>query len=438
MALAVRGIPQLVRTIAVVAVLAVVAGLVYVFVLGGGNKSGTAYFSEVKSVYPGDSIRILGIKVGGIDKITPEANRIRVDFHYNSKYSLPANVHAAIVSPTLVATRFIQLDPAYNGQGPTLPSGGVIPVDRTTAPVEFDELKTQLSQLSDALGPNGLNKDGSLNRALTVINKNGVQDGVGQGQNFHDMITALSKAANTLNNGRGDLFGTVRNLATFSSVLNTMDSQIVTFDHQLADATDELSDSDDELRTFLPQVDVAGMLVDRVLNGHYKQLTHTIDTAAEITRTLARSRMNIAQVLHVGPNVLTDFNNIWHPSEQRLVGTLALTHTGTLGGPGDNICALMTQASSANEKQGQEMCVKYLGPVFKYLAAKPPPLTINGVDIPRGKTAPYGDLEWGQANTNGSPNGTNEDLPRSSTANHNDRTYDGPSGLPGLMGVGQK
>jgi phospholipid/cholesterol/gamma-HCH transport system substrate-binding protein len=138
----------------------------------------------------------------------------------------------------------------------------------------------------------------------------------------------------------------------------------------------------------------------------------------------------------VGPNVLTDFNNIWHPSEQRLVGTVALTNTGTFGGPGDQICALMTQAASANSLQGQQMCVKYLGPVFKYLAAKPPPVIVNGLDIPRGKTAPYGDLEHNQPNTNGSPNGTNSDLPRSSTADHNDRTYDGPGGLAGLMGGG--
>jgi hypothetical protein len=91
----------------------------------------------------------------------------------------------------------------------------------------------------------------------------------------------------------------------------------------------------------------------------------------------------------------------------------------------------MTQAAAANPQQGQDMCVKYLGPVFKYLSAMPPPpVAFAGPGVPGGGHVPsYGNLGAGQPDTNHSPNGTNSDVPRSSTANGNDRTYPGLSGL---------
>jgi phospholipid/cholesterol/gamma-HCH transport system substrate-binding protein len=427
--------PRALRLVAVGVVVAVVIALIYLL-SGGGTKSGTAYFKSVNSVYPGDAIRILGMQVGQIDKITPDGDKVRVDFHYNSKYSLPADVKAAIMSPTLVATRFIQLDPAYTS-GPKFENGGVIPVERTAVPVEFDELKKQLDQISDALGPNGANSQGALNRALTVIDKNGRQDGVGQGQNFHDMITSLSKAAKTLSDGRGDLFGTVANLARFSSVLNNYDSQIVEFDHRLADVSGILADNDDQLHELLPRIDDAGRQVDKFLHDHGDQLTDTVDKAGSISRSLAQQRDNIAQALHIAPNTLTNFTNLFNPRTGRIMANVTLNNVSSFGSPGDDICSLITQAAAADVRQGQDMCVKYLGPVFKHLAMQAPPVAANPVTVPTGSEPSYGDIDNGKY-ANPSPNGSSSDVPRSSTANGNDHSYSGPGGLIGLMQGGTK
>ncbi|NMH98273.1 MCE family protein [Pseudonocardia acidicola] len=427
---ALKKVPRLVGVLAVVVVLLVAGAAAYIL-LGGGTKTGTAYFTQVKNVYPGDFIRILGMQVGKIDAVTPETNQVRVDFHYDSKYTLPADVKAAVVSPTLVATRYIQLAPAYTG-GPEFEDGGVIPIERTASPLEFDDLKKQLGDLSDALGPNGVNKDGALNRALDTIDANGR----GQGQNFHDMIESLSKAAKTVADGRDDLFGTVRNLAAFSGVLRQYDSQIVEFDNRLDDVSGILDRNSDALRDLLPKLDDAGHKVDDFLAQHGGQLTDTVNKAGSITRTLADERDNIANVLHIGPNALTNFNNIWDRRQQAVVGSLAVNNFSGLGGQGDQLCAIMTQAAAADMKKGQEMCVQYLGPVFKYLAVNSPPVNVNDpVEVTGGTSPTYGDVANGTADTNQSPNGTNSDLPRSSTANGNDRTYSG--GLLGILGGGR-
>jgi len=85
---------------------------------------------------------------------------------------------AAIVAPSLVSGRYIQLAPPYRG-GPVLSDGATIPLERTAVPVEWDQIQTELTSLAQALGPNGVNAHGALNSAVTgaaqFFNGNGAQ-----------------------------------------------------------------------------------------------------------------------------------------------------------------------------------------------------------------------------------------------------------------------
>lgn len=443
MADAMRRAPQALKYVAIAVVVLLVVGLIYL-ITGGGTKTGTAYFKLANSINPGDAIRILGMEVGKIDKLTPEGDKVRVDFHYDSKYKLPADVKAAVLSPTLVATRFVQLDPAYT-TGPEFPDGGTIPVERTAVPLEFDELKRQLQLISEEFGPSGLNKEGALNRALTVINKNGVVDGVGQGKPFHEMITELSKAAKTLSDGRGDLFGTVDNLAHFSSVLVQYDKQIVEFQQNLGDVAEILADNDEELKELLPRIDDAGEQVDKFLDHHSGRLTETVERAGSITRNVAKVRDDLAQALHQGPNTLTNFTNLWHPRTGQLYGALSIAGYGnSIASPGNGVCALITQPAYANPLTAQQQCVKTLGPLWTQLAplvqagteAFLPrfPLGPPGIVVPHGSTPPYGDIDQpdNAPDVDASPNQSMSDLPRSQSSPGGDDHSYSDGGFPGL------
>ena len=67
----------------------------------------------------------MGVRVGSIDKIEPAGDQMRVTFHYKNQYKVPADVTASILNPSLVASRTIQLSPAYTG-GPVLENNAVI------------------------------------------------------------------------------------------------------------------------------------------------------------------------------------------------------------------------------------------------------------------------------------------------------------------------
>jgi len=94
-----------------------------------------AYFANTNGLYTGDDIRILGVTVGTVEKIEPQPHAAKVTFSVDSQYALPADVRAAILSPSLVSARAIQLVPAYTS-GPKLAAGSTIALDRTVVPVE--------------------------------------------------------------------------------------------------------------------------------------------------------------------------------------------------------------------------------------------------------------------------------------------------------------
>src|SRR6478735_5852402 len=109
-------------------------------------------FSSAVGLYPGDEVRIVGVPVGTIDSIEPRPSDVKIEMTLDRGVKVPADAKALILSPNLVSARFIQLTPAYT-EGDVIADGASIGLDRTAVPVEWDEVKEQLTQLSSQLGP---------------------------------------------------------------------------------------------------------------------------------------------------------------------------------------------------------------------------------------------------------------------------------------------
>src|ERR1700687_4104595 len=138
-------LPQLSKAAVIIGSLVVALGLVAALVgwqLYDNLTTNTvvAYFPAANALYAGDKVQIMGFRVGAIDKIEPAGDKMKVTFHYLSKYKVPANASAVVLNPTLVASRTLQLEPVYKG-GPLLADNAVIPIERTQVPTEFDQLR---------------------------------------------------------------------------------------------------------------------------------------------------------------------------------------------------------------------------------------------------------------------------------------------------------
>ena len=196
----------------------------------GTPKTVTAHFPRAVSVYEGSDVRILGVNVGRVTAVVPEGNSVRVDMEYDDKYEVPADAKAVIVTPTLVADRFVQLTPAIAKGDKVMADGADIALPDTGVPVELDRIYASLRDLSHALGPNGVNKDGTLDHVLQA----GANALDGKGELGNQMLTELAAAAQTFGKGSGPLFDTVTQLAQLTTTLAENDKFVRAFVQDLA------------------------------------------------------------------------------------------------------------------------------------------------------------------------------------------------------------
>ncbi len=352
----------------VAVVVALVVAVLYLFP-GIGKTTITAQFPTTTGIYAGDDVRVLGVKVGTIESIEPSGAGATVTMNIDRSVDIPADAKAVVVAPSLVAARFVQLTPVYTG-GETMADGADIPLERTAVPVEWDEIKTELTKLSEALGPQGAADQGSLGRFIDTAGAN--LDG--NGDSLRATLRELSDTMKTLSDGRTDLFGTIKNLQTFVTALSASNEQIVQFGGRLQSVSSLLADTSDELGTALTDLDVAMGDVQRFVTENRSALTEQVERLADATSVLVQKRPEIEQVLHVAPNALANFNNIYTPKTGSLNGALAAANGAN---PINMICGMIRGLEDNDSEKSADLCAQYLGPVLNSVALNYPGFLTN-------------------------------------------------------------
>jgi len=339
----------------------------------------TAYFVKATAVYPGDDVRVAGIKVGLIKSIEPDGERAKVTLTVDHDVPIPVDATAVIVAQNLIAARYVQLAPAYETSGPTMPDGAVIPVDRTAIPVEWDEVKEQLTRLATELGPAGGVSGTSVSRFIdSAANAWG-----GNGEKLRQTLAQLSGVGRILANGSGNIVDIIKNLATFIGVLRDSNTQIVQFQDRFATLTSVLDGSRSDLDAALTNVsDVVGD-VQRFIRGSRNQTAEQIQRLTNVTQVLVDHQRDLEQLLHVGPTAIANTLNFVDPVDGSFVGTFAFAN---FSNPVQLICGSIGAIENVTSAETSKLCDQYLGPAlrtanFNYLpipinpllAAAPPP-----------------------------------------------------------------
>lgn len=317
----------------------------------------SAYFAETNGLFVGDEVRILGVAVGTIDRIEPQPASSKVTFSVDKQYPVPADARAAILSPSLVTSRAIQLVPAYSG-GPKLGDGASIPLSRTAVPVEWDDFRRQLEKLTDALQPSS---PGGVNSVGELVDS--AADNVrGQGDTARDTVIKLSQAISALGDHADDIFSTVRNLQLLVSALYSSSDLLASFNQNLAGVTTLLSNSPNEVGSALRSLDGALTDVRDFLAENREAMGVTVDRLGSITTALNDSRGDIKQILHIAPTVFQNFLNIYQPAQSAMTGILALNNFADIP---QFICSSIEAASRARLARVSKLCLQYLNPIIK-------------------------------------------------------------------------
>jgi phospholipid/cholesterol/gamma-HCH transport system substrate-binding protein len=338
--------PRSARVLVAVVGLALLGGAAGCGTFGGSSgKTLTAYFDRTVGLYEASDVRVLGVRIGQVTAIEPEGDRVRVEMSYDDKYDLPADAKAVVVAPSIVSDRYVQLTPVYLG-GPELESGAVLEEDRTAVPVELDEIYASLDQLNLALGPEGANRDGALSDLLSV----GARNLEGNGELLNTTLEDFATFVTTVSEQREDLFGTVANLADFTTTIATSDDTVRAFNRDLAEVAAQLEGERENLALAVRELSVALGEVASFVQENREDLKANVSNLAAVTNVLVKQRGALEEFLDVAPTALSNLQLAYNPS----TGTLDTRDNGPAQAEGNPIGFLCDVLRNAG--QPQEVC----------------------------------------------------------------------------------
>ncbi|MEZ0342590.1 MCE family protein [Mycobacterium sp. pV006] len=315
----------------------------------------TAIFANANGIYPGDDVRIAGVRVGTITSIEPDGPDavFRLEIDHGVRVSPDAN--AVIVAPNLVSARFVGLTPAGGRDDSALPAPAVIPRERTAVPVEWDEVKEQLDRLASDLGPVEQNPTGSVGRFIASA-----ADAMdGNGEKLRNTLRQLAGISRVLADGSGDISAIITNLGRFVAVLRDTNEQIVAFQNRLATLSSVLDGSRSDLDAALVHLAEAVGEVRRFVAETRDRTGEQVTRLAAVTQNLVDHRADLEQVLHVAPSAMANAYNMMDPRTGGASGVFVLNN---MADPTAFFCGMLGALGNVTAAETGKLCAQYLGP----------------------------------------------------------------------------
>ena len=330
------------KLLAAVVALLLLAALFLVVNNKDDKRYVTVDFQQTNSVYKGSDVKVLGVPVGKVDKLTPRGNVVRVRISYDSKYRLPADVKAVVVSPSIVGDRFVQLAPAYNG-GAALKDNAYIPVSRTAVPVELDKIYQSLDDLSVALGPKGANKEGALSNVIDDTAKQ--LDG--QGAQLNKTLHNFGRLSTTLSNNKEELFGSLREVNDFVTLLKTNDTTVRNFNDSTAKVSTVLAGERKDLGATLKALSLALVDVNSLVRENRGELKGNISNIASLAKVLAKHQQDLKEITVAAPTALTNIALAYNGNSGTLDtrADIPETFNSSLKNPAGLVCNLLGETT---------------------------------------------------------------------------------------------
>jgi phospholipid/cholesterol/gamma-HCH transport system substrate-binding protein len=217
-----------------------------------------AHFSNTSGLKRDDFVRIAGVEVGKVKKITLERDAtLTVEFGTDKTVVLTEGSRAVIRYDNLIGDRYLALEEGAGGTR-VLAAGATIPLDHTEPALDLDALIGGFRPLFRALNPDQVNAlSGQLIAAFQ-----------GQGATISSFLAQTSSVTNTLAD-RDQLIGQV--IGNLNTVLGSLGDQSQQFDKavtSLSQLVDGLAARKTDISTGLAYVnEAAGTVADLLSQG---------------------------------------------------------------------------------------------------------------------------------------------------------------------------
>jgi phospholipid/cholesterol/gamma-HCH transport system substrate-binding protein len=291
--------------------LMVIVAAVVALVGRGGPRSITitAQFEETPGLYLGNRVDILGIPVGHVSRIKPEAGHVTVTMKVPASIKVPQQVKAVLMAPEVVNDRFIQLTPAYTA-GPVITDGAVIPKARTAIPVSIDRIVNTLDQFAKLLGPQGANKTGAFSDLLHNL---ALSFG-GTGNDLHSEVVSFNQAMSALASNPVQLTAVLNNLGSLTQAAADHTASYQSLAQDLASVSTSLASDSTDIANALSKLQTVFSQLASFVSTNQSTIGASLTNLATFATALAKQQSQIANAINSGPLALQNLVNTVDPN----------------------------------------------------------------------------------------------------------------------------
>lgn len=262
----------------------------------------TGEFAATAGVSSGSEVAYLGVNHGAVRSVESVDGKVLITMSIDRGKVIPAGSKARIFRKSAIGEPYIDFEPPgdYGGDGPFLEPGEVIPLERTSVPLEFSELLRSASRVLGAVDPDqtrtlvhelavALNGRGQALRNLTVDSDALLQTFAERADLLDSLSSNSTRLTRTVTERRTSLSSAIRDLAAVGESLRNVEPDT----RVLLDRGSEL------LRTTADLVGDVKQDLDCVLSD--------LDAVIDVTTTDANLGF-LAATLERGP---TGFEYVW-------------------------------------------------------------------------------------------------------------------------------
>ena len=257
--------------------------------LGGGgsdeaaSRTIVAEFSRAIQVFPGNSVRVLGVTVGRVTDVETDGESARVTLRIDDPdIKLPDDVQATLVPVSLLGERYVQLFPAYES-GDTF-DGDLLSLERTSVPTEQDELLQGLQDYFGAIDPDKVAE--FVTNAATVLE--------GNGEGLNQLINKGSDLVSILAAKRNSLAGLVQELNTLTLTLSTRQQAIARVINSYNTVGRNINENREALEGTIEGLNLAATELAALLIENRNPLGSDVRSLTRSLRTLSRNAETFA------------------------------------------------------------------------------------------------------------------------------------------------
>lgn len=226
----------------IVGVLAAALLAVFLARPDGDRVQITAEFARAGlNVRPGDEVRVRGIPVGTISSIDVDRQDFTARYVLSVDADTPiaADSAAALVPKTLFGDKYVSLD-AASPVGQQMEDGGLIPMARTSAPSEVQEVLDRLQPVLDEVDPIALSNvlastakglDGHAEDLASVIDSLPValETLIANQEDLGRIFQAVPGVAGTLTERSTELVRVADSFGTLAETVDTNEEELLNF-----------------------------------------------------------------------------------------------------------------------------------------------------------------------------------------------------------------